>query len=356
MGADLQRYVRDVQEGVQGCCHLSEVQAVQDFVESHGSLKLAPALLFGRARAVTSADSDNTTSQCHCRYCGEDDATPQRQPAAVTSSSSSSTSASLCFSSFPLEHFEAAFRCHAKLEAISAQVVRDCLRPDRSTTSGLPRNVLFVLGDSHAAYDALVPLTLAVRGRFQVRHLSVSACGLVHTGGPPYAHPPNGCLTAERKALHAELRREVLAVLKQEAEIGDVLALAEYRDAYALEDAASTELGEFRDALPKDAHLLLLGDTPGCNAPTPDNHAETVPYLQAFAKQHGPTSVIDLHGLFDLPTNDSKISGHGRKHVQVCPIPGTQVSAYVDSHHLAPNAAIYLWPFLCDAMVLEGIL
>ena len=57
------------------------------------------------------------------------------------------------------------------------ELVTTCLAPD-DTDQAMPKDTIYLLGDSHAS-NFLLPLSLAVRGKYQVKYFIATGIGLV---------------------------------------------------------------------------------------------------------------------------------------------------------------------------------
>jgi hypothetical protein len=254
-------------------------------------------------------------------------------------------------------------------------VITKCLTPDRSSPHHPPRT-MFVIGDTHVG--ALMPaLVLAARGTFQIRHVSSNGVGI-------FPHDDNTVTNLERfvnvynhilSTLHKEMVKDDVVVVPMWAHnwLRERGAIALSRDGRGVEDVASTPVEMMlKDLLqgivePARGKLVIIGEwpyftgnsgyfTPPSGDPYAPRNAADVKeqavmqrLVAPLAKTHAALHYLSLLPLFcgrELE-DDWVVAPEG-----ACGwnIPGTAIPAYSNANHLSTVGAIYLWPFLCDAM------
>ena len=257
-------------------------------------------------------------------------------------------SASLCYSTYPMN--VALFRqdelddCRLKpattdtdLSDLSPDLIATCLAPLRSGEGGLPRATMFIFGDSHAGV-AVTSLKFAVRGAYQVRHVyfpSVSYVRLAETA----------------------LYQTILAQLSMQMRQGDALVVVYDRSHMPIGKTKPGEskvvLGALEQlthyAVSADAPLILLGNWPmqgeGAVSLGVQTDDEYYAFLEPLLTQY-PSTIHYVSTYEPLCADGSCYKW----------LPGTSISLYFDDNHLNTVGSIYLWPYLCDALVAEGLL
>ena len=168
----------------------------------------------------------------------------------------------------------------------------------------------------------------------------------------------------------------LLATLEKQMRSGDVLAvIREYFyspwtekpgppitiDGHTWHDLTPLKLLE-RDLLlrvvaPRNATLIVLSDWAHREASDLATIESNIASVRDVMQRHSRAArahVMPLHpclcNLGTTPSDETLLAGPS-----LCPrtVPGTEIDAFVDDHHLTTAGSIYLWPHLCDAM--EGI-
>jgi hypothetical protein len=284
-------------------------------------------------------------------------------------------------------------RSSERLSRADAEAITKCLTPDRSSPD-LPAPTLFLLGDSHSA-GILPGLALAVRGRYQIRVFRTDIVGVF-----PHRFNATGTGIAgewKQPAPDAPLHRfidyynQMLRTLKTVVMPGDLVVVMQQAGNWrpGIGAIARTSMGEIydmdatamelleRDLLqdvvePRGAKLVVLGDWPffmsggDGNLPIGAPHLqEATVYLQAemqksiepMVANNPNVTYLSLMPLFCRPgtvlSNDATLLPHG-----TCSwaIPGTNFNAYHNAQHISTAGAIYMWPYMCDAVdKLDGV-
>jgi hypothetical protein len=257
-------------------------------------------------------------------------------------------------------------------------LITECLTPNRNLTDH-PVKTMFLLGDSHSA--ALLPaLVLAVRGKYQVRHVYSDVVGLV----PHRMHEGRDT----NPGRFVDVYNHILTTLKSEFVEDDVVVLA----MHAANFNHGVNPGDFpvtgrkgqghvsdlnvsavdliqQDLLegivgPAHGKLFILGDWPYFpNLANPssglvDGKAEAKVDGQAklqaqieplLGSQHPALRYKSLLPFFcskgTVLQNSWTTAPEGACSSN---IPGTNLQAFADDHHLTTVGSIYMWPHLCD--------
>ena len=245
-------------------------------------------------------------------------------------------------------------------------LVERCLTPRRSAP--LPRPTLFLIGDSHAG-SLNAGISLAVRGRYQVRWISLWGFGVL----PQLAVLRDGrYLTANlspggvRQMLTSY--RQIVDVLSAQMRRGDVLAIMQSQEKWLSGPAApwTFEGREWRDLSPlqllerdliplageRHVALLVFGDFPQRDSSLRDvtsiENSRTA--VEGVLRRH--SNVVNAHF---VPLKQL-LCDAGEGGTCLNTVPGTDLNAYHDNFHLNTGGSIYLWPHLCDAMESIGLM
>jgi len=244
------------------------------------------------------------------------------------------------------------------LIALFGRQKQQCLSP----AAGAQRMpTIFLLGDSHALYFRHA-LKQAVSGRFDVR--SWASVGF-HDGLWNSDRKPRRGYPRER--FHAELRELVADYLAP----GDIVAFGLFIDGkpHALDDLIVSFLNDWMTiADNKGARVLMLGDHHSYiqywpDVPTKCSNLGLPADLRSHCfpkKQDVMNSAITLR-LRELQRTSSLLLFEYRDlfcHGDICMpfIPGSNVMAYQDPHHLTAAGSLYVAPFLCEFLKKHGLL
>ena len=348
-----------------------------------------------------------------CRYC--DDLVPSHvapRVAPLGNASSGSTAAPLCLPNHGDPMADDAFcsgmgesepRCNVgvSVAGLDSSAIAEAFAPDRERAPELPTRTVFLLGDSHAG--ALLPgLLAAVRGRAQVRTFVQPGCGFTwsrqNSLAPTWAGEPTASMCSQLFSL-------LVSQLREHVRSGDVVAIHHYQipvdwrpgsvsDYVDVRDASGNAItaSQFYDVYlhtifeqilqPRNASLLFFGDWPTSSAfpKTPKTCARSM--LSTFLNGEGDRSRCSLtcarpFGREDHPlpreTMRSLASNYAGVHyLDLMPfyaeamtdtsitfsplIPGTNIVAFSDTHHLNILGSLYLWPFISDFLTRERVL
>jgi hypothetical protein len=269
--------------------------------------------------------------------------------------------------------------------------VDQCLTPDRSSRDH-PTKTMFVIGDGHVG--VLMPsLVLAVRGRFQVRHVRSDSLGVF-----PHRH-----VSMTNGARFIDLYKHLLTTLRKQMTIGDVLVVSMYAGNWAsdvgaigliggsggntsgsVEDIDSTAVQMLEHDLlqgvvePSHGKLFIFGEWPYYGASQGQatsllgkvssllgfspgtalisdadvtHQAELQRLLEPLLAHHPALHYVPLLPLFcDLGTELDNNWTTAPKGSCRQTIPGTSIQAYSDDSHVNTVGSIYMWPHVCDAM------
>lgn len=220
----------------------------------------------------------------------------------------------------------------------SAAAVTRCLTP-ASVREGGPTSTIFLVGDSHAGalHSAVAG---AVKGRMRMAFVGRAGNGFYpdwseDNGGHKTFGSPKAWINTQLNALQANMRSgDVLCIINQHGWIN-----------YGWMSRSVLPI------LPAGAKVLLVGDNPFLShtpAVCHGNHnlcsgiypTEWDTQLQSFAAQHA-----NVRALIQTPFWTAPPGQHFWGNV-----PGTTTNAYEDTHHLLPEGATYVQPFLCSAL------
>jgi len=313
---------------------------------------------------------------CACRFCEyETTSGGHRPPQALGVTSASDNTPSLCMSVAPLvevtedddpcaargdpsplwEKSETSTVSEAEMDEVMEfyqPMIKSCLKPDR-TSKNLPKATIFLVGDSHAR-TFTGALSLATRGLFQVRTLSMNGVGIMK-----YGHTPLG----------ARLMSEVNKALGDYMREGDLVVLRQESNDFVHAPGADKRLEDFllKGIKPNGGHLVIFTDWPVNLAPLGEDRS----VVDKLAKRQ--PSLVHVAHLSEHFCSKSAISGISNAvagktdstmgtDVAGCEtnVPGTAgLDAYMKETnadgsrkygHLSSAGEVYLWPYVCDEM------
>jgi hypothetical protein len=257
--------------------------------------------------------------------------------------------------------------------------VTECLTPDRKSPNH-PNKTIFVLGDCHVG--VLMPaLTLAVRGRFQIRHARSDGIGLFPHRAPQMSNAGR----------YIDLYSHILNTLREHMKHDDLIVVAMHAGNWKndngaigrkdnsdnVKDLDITPTGQMeRDLLkgivePAKGRLFIFGDwaylesnTGYTSAPSEQGstfevdvraHAAMQRALSPLLARHTRLHYVPLLPLFCEPGTvlDNNWTTTPREARCTDKIPGTMIQAYSNENHLNTVGSIYMWPYVCDALETE---
>jgi hypothetical protein len=230
------------------------------------------------------------------------------------------------------------------------------LSPDRSTT-GVPHDTVFLVGDSYAG-SLNAGLSLATRGRYQTR-----LCFMPTYGFFPVEYMTENEDTDSMENVFSPLYEHLLSQLAQFMASGDVLVLRLKNSFWTGELAARVEQ-DFLEGIvaPSGGKMLIVGywwhTDSSCSGTSDCVNASYVSEEEARAiidplvsRWNGTASYISLLSLFCdadvFPDGSANCTTH---------IPGTDINAYWSTDHLSDVGSVYAWPYLCEAMEVQGLM
>lgn len=235
---------------------------------------------------------------------------------------------------------------------VQVERMRSLLTPNRDPSSGLPPSTLYLIGDSHAE-SISVGMGLALRGRYQLRWASQPSEGFICARRPT-------CQAGECYQYFEYLK----VLLNSTMRSGDVLAIMcrmnRWKNSVAQLEQVERELLE-AVVLPRGGQLLILTDWHARNsfatlattgqlreaeATEDDARAAIRPLQNRYPTVVRHVSLLPLfcEGNFSSgPARNSTLLTRCTKMV-----PGTDVNAFLDQHHLNVAGQIYAWPHLCE--------
>jgi peptidoglycan/LPS O-acetylase OafA/YrhL len=367
------------QSGTGGNAEAASLEAFHDFVED-GTADLSIETKFGRTEG----------NGCGCKWPG----IKTGDHISMAASEEGSDGSKFCFSTYPMNY--AMYEdddCEISVTGLNSQptalfgaaeaaTIKRCLTPDRESDK-YPKPTVFLLGDSHAG--SLMPaLAYAIRGVYQMRRFRTNTIGLIphHYGGD----------TDAGNGFHIDMYRMVLATLNGVMQPGDIVVMCQFMGNWAdnlvtinrdpaqngaVVDLELTTLQVLERDLVKTVlaqnggRLVILGDWPYFNdgtagePPSGDDttavadvavHAMVQGPIKEMAARNNNTNYMSFVPLFcekgTVLNETAKLIPDG-----ICSwnIPGTNINAYHNLNHLNTIGSIYMWPFLCDAMVNLGM-
>ena len=229
-------------------------------------------------------------------------------------------------------------------------------------TSAMP-NAIFLVGNSHAG--ALIPGVQAVAAAANMAFAASTGAGLNFEGqdeDPRLAQLQDNMRAGDILVIAGRVDRiarpEFLqwyseVVIPWITRIGAKIVLI--GDNYELKRSGSMcrppnavhlcsyTMADMRAGGGCSPHCELCAGDGRC--PRPDTILSFNSTLQHFADQH--SEVVHFFSQLDLWLDHS---GRGSNI-----IPGTNVNGYIDEHHLNPQGAKYLWPYMCAAFQEWGL-
>jgi peptidoglycan/LPS O-acetylase OafA/YrhL len=367
------------QSGTGGNAEAASLEAFHDFVED-GTADLSIDTQFGRSEG----------NGCGCKFPGIKTGDHMSQAATDDSGDGSK----FCFSTYPMNY--AMYEdddCEISVTGLNSQptavfgaaeaaVIKKCLTPDRES-SNYPKPTVFLLGDSHAG--SLMPaLAYAIRGVYQMRRFRTNTIGLIphHYGGE----------TDAGHGFHIDMYRMILATLNGVMMPGDIVVMCQFMGNWAdnlvtinrdpaqngaVVDLTLTSLEVLERDLVRSVlsenggRLVILGDWPYFN----DGTAGEPPSGDASAA----VADVAVHAMVQGPIKEMAARNNNTEYMSFVPlfceqgtvlnetmkliaggicswnIPGTNINAYHNLNHLNTIGSIYMWPYLCDAMVNLGM-
>ena len=231
-----------------------------------------------------------------------------------------------------------------------------CLTPDRGASD---QPTLFLIGDSHAAM-LTEGIRKALAGRMTLAWTARGMC-------PPLPPALYGWCDQDSLETATLYQRHLVTTLTSQLRSGDVAAVASWWAPWRDASQARLVADHYRNTLvplvsSKGAQLLLFGDVFGGLPKVPLsclNHATSPSCQRSYtdaARQFGGaassreasaladgnehTRFFDLAPLFCTSTAPDGVCN--------TMVPGTDVVAFADSHHLSRAGSAYLAPYLCS--------
>jgi hypothetical protein len=267
-----------------------------------------------------------------------------------------------------------ASKCHVKYPRPAAgprfqllkQLSKQCLRPDRGQDG--TKNAMLLLGDSHAGM-LLDGLHSRFDGSFSVRYFGVSGswcCGFCSLKSYSYALQAGWIADADDNVKDDAMERcdnyakVVMKSLPSLLRPGDIVIVSnmDHWGPLGLHDemrALGTRMEELHNVVhSQGAILVLVGPSPVLSYIS----SECVPAEICDVSLNGHQALWNLYAHLGKKMNGTLFFDIQKflcddTHCGVM-IPGTQVKAYFDKHHVSLVASQYLAQFLCSALSKAG--